>query len=166
MLRTPPPSPSSPYVISDEPGTSKERADDDDTAPSQIVEYPSEQHELIALIENSTGQAPDGKLLVEIADKLKLRAMSLRAYLDDLRPRLRRLRRKPGPGFFFAMAAEPSRSTPATADPRPASPERCADCRGAGKTPGGKYCECVMGRDLALVEKPSARKPKIPEAAA
>jgi hypothetical protein len=159
-LKTPPPTPSSqPEAKAATPSLKK--ADDDAPGPEPKVHYKSEQDELIALIKQATGNPPDAKLIADMLDRLKLREMSLRAFIDDLRPRVQRLRRRAGPGFFYSMASEPKRSTPATtADERAKLiPKRCGQCSGTGKTPSGLYCsECPMGPDLERVENRSARQ--------
>jgi len=159
-LKTPPPTPSStPETKAATP--SPKKADDDATEPEPKADYKSEQDELIALIKNVTGKAPDAKLISDMLDRLKLREMSLRAFIDDVRPRVQRLRRRAGPGFFYSMASEPKRSTAATTEDEREKimPKRCGQCSGTGKTPAGLYCNgCPMGRDLERLEERDARQ--------
>lgn len=161
--KTPPPTPSSASTPASE--SSNAIQNDDDAPIHRSVEYASERQELIALIQQASGQIPDEKLLSDILDRLKLRDVSLRAYMDDVRPRLKRLRRRAGLGFFYTMASEPSRSSPARGDIQPSLPNRCVNCSGLGRTAGGQYCGCQMGRDLAIAEKPRNRKKVTPEVA-
>ena len=159
-LKTPPPTPSSAPETKADTRSLKGADDDDATGPEPKTEYKSEQDELIAVMKKAMGQAPDAKLISDMLDRLKLREMPLRAFIDDVRPRVQRLRKRAGPGFFYSMASEPKRSTPATTeDERAKIPKRCGQCSGTGKTPKGLYCaECPMGRDLERVENRSARQ--------
>jgi len=157
----PPPTPSSPRETKADTRSLKGPDDDDATGPEPKTEYKSEQDELIAVMKKAMGQAPDAKLISDMLDRLKLREMPLRAFIDDVRPRVQRLRRRAGPGFFYSMASEPKRSSPATTEDERAKliPKRCGQCSGTGKTPSGLYCaECPMGRDLERVENRSARQ--------
>jgi helix-turn-helix protein len=146
ILNSPPPTPSSSSMVASGSLRSAKKTDDDATSPDSKTTYPSERHELIALIEKASGSPPDGKLLNDILDRLKLRGVSIRAYLDDLRPRLQRLRRPAGPGFFYSMASEPNRSSAAVANDR-TSLARCTACNDTGttKTQDGQYAWCTCG---------------------
>lgn len=156
IRNTPPPTPSPGFAPKTE-FYSATTADDDESA---TVEFKSETDELAYLIEKATGHAPDGKLIETILDRLRLREMSLRAYIDDTRTRLRRLRRRAGPGFFYSQASEPARSKPVLFDGQKCGPQSCSRCRGIGKTTEGQYCDCQMGRDLARIEKPARKAPQ------
>ena len=137
------------------PTPSQKSKGDDDPVPS------CEKAELRDLIHQFTGQAPDRRLSRDISEMLELRGVSLRDYLDDIRPRLTRLTRPPGPGFFHNHARSWSESRPATAPVRAAqareAESRCRQCNGTGRTADG-YCTCSMGRDLSAVERRVARK--------
>lgn len=158
-LETPPPTPSSaPETKADVPAL-KTTDDDDATGPEPRATYKNEQDELIALIKQATGNPPDAKLLGDMLDRLKLREMPLRAFIDDVRPRVQRLRRRAGPGFFYSMASEPKRSTAAGTEDARAKLKKCGQCSGIGRTPSGLYCrDCPMGQDLERVEKRNTRQ--------
>ena len=100
-MKTPPPTPSSTSRKTETTIPSTKKNDDDDVPAVSKPEYASELEELIALIEKATGQMPDAKLIGDILDRLKLREMPLRNYLNDVRPRLPRLKKRAGARFFF-----------------------------------------------------------------
>jgi hypothetical protein len=52
----------------------------------------------------------------------------------------------------------------ATAPPEPERDNkgRCAKCKGSGKVDDGEFCGCAMGRDMAMIERKSARPEKKP----
>jgi hypothetical protein len=152
-----PPTPSLPNVEAPKTNSSHKKIDDDERGAQP--KFASDRDELISLIEQATGTPPDGKLIEDIVDRLKLREMSLREYLDDIRPRLKRLRFRAGAGFFHSQASEPKRSRLVATEPhdfRRLSP-RCEHCKGIGKKPGGEYCGCALGRDLERVERQMAK---------
>lgn len=168
-MKTPPPTPSPRRIQTPEINSSGKKTDDDDgdRATEQTkAQYKSDHEELMALIEQATGQPADCKLIGDILDRLKLRETPLREYLDDIRPRLKRLKRRAGPGFFYLQACDPGRSKPAAREAQRPQTNKCQQCSGIGKTPEGVYCDCSMGRDLARVEKRLARKNVKSEAAA
>jgi hypothetical protein len=155
--KTPPPTPSSIPTMATTGNPAQSKADDDDAGAAP--EYMSEQDELTVLIERATGKPPDRKLIADILDRLQLREMPLRAYLDDIRSRLPRLKRRAGPGFFYTVAAQPDLTNSAATDEKARVPQRCSGCSGTGKTPDNSYCSsCQMGRDLERVERRSPRK--------
>ena len=118
----------------------------------------SEKAELIELIQESTGLAPDRRLVRDITEQLELRGIRLRQYLDDIRPRLLRLKDPPGPGFFLSHATRWRDSRPAEKPPHTdrQGASHCSACSSTGRTPQG-YCGCSMGRDLAIAEKKIAK---------
>jgi len=146
-----PPSASTPS--SPTPSQDANRLDDDKPT--------SEKAELIELIQESTGLAPDRRLVRDITEQLELRCISLREYLDDTRPRLERLKHPPHAGFFLHLAKRWGDSRPAEKAVQPASRgcSRCTECSGSRRTLSG-YCTGAMGRDLAIVEK----KNRVPSA--
>jgi len=123
---------------------------DDDNA----TVYASDKDELIALIRESTGQQPDARLVRQVPEFVELRGGTLRRYLDDIRPRLKRLRNRPTEAFFYRHAerwgGDGSRPAP---EPKPAESlsEKCLCKFGQIKTPDGwEVCQnCGTGRDLA-----------------
>ena len=119
----------------------------------------SEKAELIDLIRESTGQAPDRRLVREIIEGLELRGVRFREYLDDIRPRLGRLKLLPRPGFFLHHMTAWRDALPAEKPVKLANPTSspCPKCSSVGKTADG-YCDCAMGRDLARVEIRAAKK--------
>jgi len=137
-------SPSAPMPLSPTPFPNATKPNDD--------EVMLEKAELIDLIHQSTGQIPDRRLVRDITEGLEVRRISLREYLDDIRPRLGRLKQRPRPGFFRHHMSAWRETLPAQPPPRPAPASRCPRCRGIGKTPQG-YCDCEMGHELAKVER-------------
>jgi Helix-turn-helix domain len=119
----------------------------------------SEKAELIDLIRGSTGQPPDRRLFRDITEALELRGVPLREYLDDIRPRLGRLKHPPRPGFFrhHATSWRDSRPVEKPVEPVSREPSRCPVCSGSGRTPNG-YCTCTMGQDLMKVESRARKK--------
>lgn len=148
-------SPLAPTPLSPTPFPNVRKSDD---------ERPSEKAELIDLILRSTGQGPDRRLVRDITEGLELRGISLREYLNDIRPRLGRLKGPPRPGFFRHHMSAWSEALPAQLPPQSASHARCTGCRGIGKTAQG-YCTCEMGRELAKVEKRTAEERTLQEKA-
>jgi hypothetical protein len=132
----------------DGPKSSQTHLIDDDRKkplPAERQTYASDRDELVALMERKTGETPDRKLLRNIGDFLELRGGTLRQYLDDIAPRLDRLSKKPGLGFFFSHAktwgGEPQHKAKVTptdgklATPQKPSVENCQRCglkRGRG----------------------------------
>jgi len=129
------------------PETQKEQ--DDDDRPIR-----SDWDELIDLIHQATGQPPDRKLMVKIFEHCQLAGATLRQYLDDIGPRLHRLRSRPGPGFFYRHAEQFRQSRPAPkARPMAQAAGPCT-CR-FGRLETGEYCDrCQLGRDLRRIEAP------------
>jgi len=126
--------------------------------------FASEKDELIALIRDSTGTQPDTKLIRQIAESLELREGTLMEYMKDIRPRLERLRQKPGQAFFYRHAKQwgGESSTPA---PRPKlagdSKTQCSCQRGQVQIEPGRWrpCrDCEMGCELARISARLARK--------
>ena len=130
-----------------------------DSGPSSGgPKYASDIDELIALVNDSTSILPDRRLIWDIRGAIELRGGTLREYLDDIRPRIGRLRKRPGPGFFLDHARKwggPASSPapePTTVDEATLTKGRCTRCPGTGRTEDG-YCSCPMGRDLQKVEQ-------------
>jgi hypothetical protein len=120
--------------------------------------YATDSDELVALIQKNTGRLPDQKLVRDIAEKVELRGFTLRLFLDDIGPRIPRLAKPPGEGFFLSHAGKFG-GVETTLVPEPETvaqkAERtgpCKKCRGVGKVDGA-YCDCRMGHDLERVEK-------------
>lgn len=72
----------------------------------EALKYASERDELIALIQESTKTSPDQQAIRTIQEQLEVRHGTLRAYLDDIRPRLKRLRHPPTISFFVSHAKQ------------------------------------------------------------
>lgn len=120
--------------------------------------YATDRDELVALIQKNTGRLPDQKLVRDIAEKVELRGFTLRLFLDDIGPRVLRLAKPPGEGFFISHAGKFGGVETALV-PEPETVEQkaertgpCKKCHGIG-TAFGVYCDCRMGRDLERVEK-------------
>jgi len=127
------------------PSPSATRSDDDQPR--------TEKAELIELIRQAAGEPADRRLIRDIGDSLELRSVPLREYLDDIRPRLLRLKHRPRAGFFLNHAREWRDSRPAQLPAQPIRSEaRCSHCRGTGRTRAG-YCTCSMGKELERVER-------------
>ena len=128
-------------------------------SPKPVVddEPKSERAELIELIRGETGEAPDQRLVRDITKRLELHRISLREYLDDIKPRLRRLRRRARAGFFHQHATLWLDSRPADRPAQPVSIRRCPACRGCGRISDG-YCVCAMGVELERSERRRAAR--------
>ena len=110
--------------------------------PRQV--FASEGDELVVLISKATGEAPDRKLVEDIRQAVELRGATLRAYLDDIEPRLGRLKSKPGPGFFHDHAKKFGGY-----DQQPIlANEIRGPCCKFGVRPDGSPCDCQTGREL------------------
>jgi hypothetical protein len=153
----PPPTPSSERMSG--PTNVLPKIDDDLDRPNQ-----SPRDQLIATIQKSTGHPPDQRLVRDILEGLELRGVPLQDYLEDIRPRLGRLRHRPGPGFFHRQMTAWRDSRPARRSASVENPmgSRCLSCSGSGKRANG-YCDCPMGRDLERVETRVARKRAVGE---
>jgi hypothetical protein len=136
------------------------KRDDDKRTPREQPKYVTELDELVAEIRNATGIIEDRALIRAIIENVETRGGTLREFLDWVKPRARRLKERPGPGFYLSEARKwgSSANQPAP-DPCQVSPTRppaggkCQCCGGFGRLRDGGYCECSMGRDLARVEK-------------
>jgi len=119
--------------------------------------YASDRDELVALMKATLNRMPDKKAVRTITEALEIRGGTLREYLDDIKPRLERLRNPAREGFFIKHAQMwgGEGTTPAPAPETAESKEKrtgpCAECRGLGRV-GDKYCDCPMGVDLQRVE--------------
>jgi hypothetical protein len=125
--------------------------------------YASDRDELVALMKSTLGRTPDQKAVRTITEAIELRSGCLREYLDDIRPRLDRLRNPAKEGFFIrhAQVWGGEATTPA---PDPAMAAKSAgpcECRGVGKI-GDTYCACPMGVDLQRVESRPAKPATAP----
>jgi hypothetical protein len=122
--------------------------------------YRSDRDELVALIAESVGQVPDNRLVWDIQRYIEIRVGSLREYLDDIRPRLGRLRKRPMFGFFLWHAQNWNSSASREAAP-PSTLQEQAGTKQCGCVAGRLaegYCTCAMGKDLSRVEKRLARE--------
>ena len=138
-------SPPAPIPPSPTPPPSATKSDDDKPR--------AEKAELIELVREATGEPADRRLIHDITDGLELRGVPLRNYLDDIRPRLGRLKNRPRAGFFLNHAREWRDSRPAQLPQEPGTGHaRCSHCRGTGRTQTG-YCTCGMGKELERVER-------------
>jgi len=140
--------------------------DDDRPQPLSETKWATDRDELIAVIRESTGERPDKKLLQQISDGVQIRGGTLRQYLDDIRPRIERLKRKPGFGFFHQHARNWGGSEQRKApEPEPADKPKAPTCSckfGQVKVDGEwRFCLlCQMGRDLAKTTEQIAREKK------
>jgi hypothetical protein len=138
---------SSPSATTPPSPTPSPRAIQSDDEPQTL------KAELIGLVREATGEPADRRLIRDITDGLEIRGVPLRDYLDDIRPRLARLKDRPRAGFFLNHANEWRDSRPAQLPAQPASgAPRCSHCRGTGRTQVG-YCVCGMGKELERVER-------------
>ena len=127
--------------------------DDDDQKPSERsqteptgeIQYATPRDELTALIHATTGSQPDGKLVREISETLELRGVNLPDYLMDIEPRIERLHRRAGPGFFLAHAQQFQTNTRPAPEPKVLPPEDESE-----KCP---KCGCEPGKGLILVDE-------------
>ncbi len=120
--------------------------------PQLPQKYATDRDELIAVIESHTGRRPDVKLMRDITETLELRQWTLRQYLDDIIPRIGRLKRPPGEGFFLSHAQKVGGvATEPAPEPKPLEEKtengRCKKCNGVGQVNGG-YCTCKLGLEL------------------
>jgi hypothetical protein len=126
--------------------------------------FASEKDELIALIRDSSGTQPDARLIRQIPEFLELRGGTLKEYLEDIRPRLNRLRQQPGPAFFYRHAKQwGGESSTAAPEPKLAgdSKTKCSCQLGQVQTESGQWqpCqECDLGRELARANARLAQK--------
>ena len=134
--------------------------DDEKRTPREPPQYVTEVDELVAEIRRATGTIEDRGLIRAFIENVETRGGKLREYLNWVKPRARRLKDRPRPGFYLSEArkwgsgANQPAPDPCQASPtRPAAGGKCQCCGGFGRLPGGGYCECSMGRGLARVEK-------------
>jgi len=138
----------------------RKQENDDEVRPV----YASEKDELIALIRDSTGEQPDKKLVRKVADFLELRNGTLRQYLDDIRPRLTRLRQRPRAAFFYRHAEQwgGESSRPAAEPSKNESARGPCSCKGGfvqSQEGNREACQnCDLGRDLARANARIARE--------
>jgi hypothetical protein len=126
--------------------------------------------ELAALIRDATGALPDHRGFEQILVQLELRGVTIRQFIDDIRPRLPRLSRTRGCGFgfFYSQALQWGSwqqqlvDEPETLEQAQAKARGCTACDRTGRKLSGEYCSCATGRDLRLVERP--RKNSVPAA--
>lgn len=143
--------------------------------------YRSDVDELVALMRESTGMIEDRQLVDEIRGQLELRGGTLRAYMDDMRPRLGRLKTRPRFGFFYSEALKwgsvqrAPAPDPVTAEQEAKRNARCAKCNGGGMVleqingqrprQTAEACQCpMMGREMArqLARKPDEEGRAVP----
>lgn len=130
------------------------KADDDDKTKGR--NFATELDELAALVLDSTSEHAERKLLHDVEGTLTAHGFGLRAYLDDISPRLKRLRETPGLGFFLSHARAFGGESQDKIKPTVKTNGRC--CLG-GKLQSGEYCgECAMGKDLKRAETGIARE--------
>lgn len=141
----------------------------DDDKPKPL--WASARDELIATILESTGERPDRKLLRQIDDAVQSRGGTIRQYLDDIRPRIGRLKKRPGFGFFHEHARNWGGSEQRQA-PEPQQQAPKCSCRFGQIEVDGEWrpCpECRLGQDLAKMnallakEREAARTQKVAE---
>src|SRR5262245_22136095 len=117
--------------------------------------FATDSEELRNLLAESIGYPPDNRGVWRLEATIAQRGWSIRQYIDDVRPRIRRLAHRPHLGFFLFMAegiwsVESAAAAPASPISRNGY-RRCAQCSGTGKA-GTEYCQCSMGRELKKVE--------------
>jgi len=150
-------------VVSAKQKTDSEKGDDDKTR------YASRLDRLTALMARDLGTQADAKLVHDVHDELQRKGCKLEAFCDDIGPRLKRLKSKPGghPGFFLDQARQFSGDAPRPAPKpmlaaqKPADPfawkaSLCRTCGGGGQIDGDppKFCaDCPTGRDLERISK-------------
>ena len=136
--------------------------------------YASSLDRLTALMERDLRKQPEQKLVRDVTDELHRKSATLQAFCDDIEPRLKRLKPKPGghPGFFleharqFAGVAPRPAPQPMLASELPTAAEPkdpiawkaglCSTCGGGGylQVNPPVFCtECQMGRDLERMAK-------------
>lgn len=140
----------------DSPKKEKQKTDDDDKKA-----WASEKDELAALVLQSTGANADRKLLDSIEGEIEGRGQTLWRFLDDIRPRLKRLKGNPGPGFFLSHA----RSFGGFSQDLIKPVEVQVPCCKWGTRSDGQPCpDCETGRELQRAgERNAADKAKASE---
>jgi hypothetical protein len=119
------------------------KPDDDDKPPKP--KFATDADELVALILRITGESPDRKLIESIRQFVEGRNLTLRAFLDDIEPRLARLKEKPSAGFFYSHA----RDFQGYSQQALVANEIRGPCCKFGVLPDGSCCtKCQTGRDL------------------
>jgi len=141
--------------------------------------YASPHDRLIALMAQDLGRQPEMKLVRDVHDEVTRKGATLVAFCDDIDPRLKRLKSRPGghPGFFLeharqfanyaprpAPTAMPLSEIPSpleTKDPAAWRAGMCPGCGGGGclqKDPP-IYCpDCQIGRELDRIAKRAPSK--------
>ncbi len=129
---------------------------DDDRRP----EYATEKDELAAMVIEATGSMADRRLVDSICEAVEFRGWTMRQYLDDIFPRIGRLKESPRAGFFLNYAR--SIGSAAQEQIRPMLvPGKC--CKW-GTLADGSYCgKCETGRELQKYQK-IIEKAKVAEA--
>jgi hypothetical protein len=116
------------------------------------VPYASDRDRFIMLYLEVTGELPELELVNQVEQVLIEQQQSLARFVEDVRPRLERLRAKPGPGFFLTQARKLGAGSlrpvrvkviPAATHIPAVDEPRCAECglrfgRGIGVVPRGK----------------------------
>ncbi len=125
----------------------KTQADDD-------RRYPSELDEMLVLFKEASGEALESKVAENILQVLESRMVSLRTFLDDIRPRIGRLKSKPGAGFFLMHAREIGGYKTQQIEGSVVGKRCCT----FGKTESGYCIRCDLGKDLARADKAITRE--------
>jgi len=124
----------------------EEKNDDD-----KVKTWQTEQDELAALVLQSTGFHADRKLLEAIAQALEVRGQFLRSYLDDITPRLARLKETPRAGFFLSHARGFGGYSQQKIAPTPINRTPC--CRWGTRVDGTFCGDCETGRELRKAQE-------------
>jgi hypothetical protein len=140
--------------------------------------YASPKSELIAVMTKTLGKRPDRKLVRTIEETVELHGSSLSDYVEDIRPRLARLRLPAGPGFYLNHARhwggeeQHPAAEPKIADPSTDPGYVCLKCgsrkRGEGLSLRDRQlvpCECASAEyisrmvELGKLSAPQAADP-------
>jgi hypothetical protein len=127
-------------------------------AGGYVAGFTSPRDALIAMMDTSMSRTPDSDVVRIIIELVETRGYTVAQYVTDTLPRIQRLKRPPGEGFFMSQAKKFGTARPLAA-PQQRQDEKPCGCNGTGRI-GSEYCTCAMGRDLRRTER---RKPK-PEA--
>jgi hypothetical protein len=112
----------------------------------QASEYSDPREWLRALYLTTVGQPIEVKLDRFVRETLELRGQDLAAFLEDIQPRLLRLSRRAGPGFWYRQAREFNSSISQLLPP--ALPEATVDHLADREK--CEHCHCIRGKGMVI----------------